>query len=91
MKAVLLENELFNGAMTDLMELRDIMEFEFIRKGHIWTSAEYVRKTVAQILNAFEKSAAVAGQNAIEEAQFEIVNADPETFMEVEYGDELGS
>ena len=29
MKTVLLENELFNGAMTDLLEMRDVMKSEY--------------------------------------------------------------
>ena len=91
MKTVLLENELFNRAMTDLMELRDVMELEFIDKGHIWTSAEYVRRTTAQILRALEK-AAVAGQNTTEDGtQFEIVNDDPEMYMDVKLITELES
>ena len=80
MKAVLLESELYNGAMTDLIELRDVMELEFISKGHIWTSAEYIRKTTAQILRALEKAASIA-ELAEDGEQFEIVNAEEGTFM----------
>lgn len=91
MKAVLLENELFNGAMTDLLEMRDVMKSEYIDKGQELTDARYIYRSITAILNEFNEAASVAGHSEMENAQFEIVNADPETFMEVEYGDELES
>lgn len=82
MKAVLLESELYNGAMTDLIEMRDAMELEFIDKGHIWTSAEYVRRTTAQILRSLEKAASIA--ELVEDGErFEIINAEEGTFMDI--------
>ena len=57
---VIISKALYNSAMTDLIELRDVMELEFISKGHIWTSAEYIRKTTAQILRTLEKAASIA-------------------------------
>ena len=81
-KVILLDNEKFNWAMTDLIELRDVMELEFISKGHIWTSAEYIRKTTAQILIAFEKAASIA-ELVKDGERFEIVNAEEGTFMDI--------
>ena len=92
MKAVLLENELYNGAMTDLLEMRDVMKSEYIDKGQELTDARYIYMSITAILNEFNEAASIAGHNAIEDGtQFEIVNADPETFMEIEYGNELES
>ena len=91
MKTVLLENELFNGAMTDLLEMRDVMKSEYIDKGQELTDAKYIYRSITTILNEFNEAASVAGHSAMENAQFEIMNSDPETFMEIEYGDELES
>ena len=85
MKAVLLESELYNGAMTDLTELKGLIQDVLIDN-------EEAFKMIEKILKAFDEAAAIAGQNTTEDGtRFEIVNADPETFMEIEYGDELES
>ena len=81
-KVILLDNEKFNWAMADLVELRDVMETEFISKGQTWTSAEDIHKAVAQILNAFEEAAAIT--ELVENGeQVEIVNAEEGTFMDI--------
>ena len=91
MKTVLLENELYNGAMTDLLEMREVMKSEYIDKGQELTDARYIYRSITAILNEFNEAASVAGHSVIENTQFEIMNSDPETFMEIEYGDELES
>ena len=91
MKTVLLENELYNGAMTDLLEMRDVMKNEYIDKGQKLTDAKYIYRSITAILNEFNEAASIAGHSAMENAKFEIMNVDPETFMEIEYGDESES
>lgn len=82
-KVILLDNEKFNWAMADLVELKNVMETEYISKGQTWTSAEDIHKAVAQILNAFEEAASIA-ELAEDGERFEIVNADERTFMDIE-------
>lgn len=85
MKAVLLENELYISAMTVLTELKGLMEDELI-------DYDEAIETIEFILNLCDTAAAVAGQNTTEDGtQFEIVNADPETYMDVETAKESGS
>lgn len=85
MKAVLLESELYNSAMTDLTELKGLMEDELI-------GYDEVIETIEFILNLCDTAANIAGQNATKDGtQFEIVNADPETYMDVELITELES
>ena len=81
-KVILLDNEKFNWAMADLIELKDVMETEYISKGQTWTSAEDIHKAVAQILNAFEEAASIA-ELAEDGEQFEIMNAEEGTFMDI--------
>lgn len=66
MKTVLLENELFNGAMTDLLEMRDVMKSEYIDKGQSWTDARYIYRSITAILNEFNEAASIAGHSAME-------------------------
>lgn len=93
MKTVLLENELYNGAMTDLLEMRDVMKSEYIDKGQELTDAKYIYRSITAILNEFNEAASIAGHCVLEKGIIcaEIVNGDPEKFMEIEYGDELES
>jgi hypothetical protein len=84
METVLLENELYSEAMTDLVELREIVGL---------LSVSDAKNAVTQILNKFEEAASIAGHCVLEKGIIcaEIVNGDPETFREIIYGEESES
>lgn len=75
MKAVLLESELYNGAMTDLTELKGLIQDVLIDN-------EEAFKMIEKILKAFDEAAAIA-ELAEDGEQFEIVNAEEGTFMDI--------
>lgn len=76
MKAVLLESELYNGAMTDLTELKGLIQDVLIDN-------EEAFKMIEKILKAIEEAASIA-ELAEDGERFEIVNTDSKMYMDVE-------
>ena len=74
-KVILLDNEKFNWAMADLVELKGQIQDVLIDN-------EEAIKAIENILKAVDEAAAVT-ELAEDGEQFEIVNAEEGTFMDI--------
>lgn len=75
-KVILLDNEKFNWAMADLVELKGQIQDALIND-------EEAIEAIENILKAVDEAMSIA-ELAEDGKRFEIVNADPETYMDVE-------
>ena len=75
-KVILLDDEKFNWAMADLVELKGQIQDVLIDN-------EEAFKMIEKILKAIEEAASIA-ELAEDGERFEIVNTDSKTYMDVE-------